>query len=341
MSLSSITGQERAISVLGRALESGRMAHAYIFVGPAGVGKMAAALEFAKALVCEAGGADSCEKCAHCLKAAHGLHPDIHVLTPEGAGRMIKIDAVRERVQNELALKPNEARRKAVVIDDAHAMNIEAANCLLKTLEEPPGDAVLVLVTPRPDALPETIISRCQMVRFRPLEPQVIAALLVQRGTDNSTADFLSQLAGGSLGRAIELAEKPALADVRAQLLELLTQLNEANVQESAGRFLKLAAELSDTPAERRTATEWLFDLAELFYRDVAVFQVGVADSQIANRDVVPLIERESVINPYGIRAILDTIEQAKQYVKSNVDVDMVVTVAFSRIAALRIQRAA
>ncbi len=358
MSFDVVQGQDRAVALLRRALRARRIAHAYLFAGPPGVGKMTAALEFARALVCPNGAdaADACGVCSHCGKASRGTHPDIHVIEPEGAGRQIKIGVFRDRLTGEgllkdMSLKPNEAGRKVVLIDDAHAMNEEAANCLLKTLEEPPPESVFVLVTPRPDALPETIVSRCQIIRFAALQPELIRRRLEREGFEPGTAQFLAGSSGGSLGRAFEMGREPLLPGLRRELLGIMTALSETNLFESAARFAAMVQELAalgrpdseadSSYAESRSVTEWLLDLVALFYRDVAVRQLGADKSRLFNSDVTELIEAQTAISGCGIRGILDTIEDAKRLVRSNVDADAAVFDAFSQIAAYKAKGAA
>jgi DNA polymerase-3 subunit delta' len=171
MALEAIEGQPRAVGLLQRALESGRVAHAYAFVGGAGSGRTAAALAFAQALLCETGAA--CGRCRECRLAAEQKHPDLHVIVPtppesnpKGA-RAIRIGAVRE-LERQAALRPAMGRHKIFVLDDADRMTGESPQAILKTLEEPPAQTVLILILDRVRAVPATVISRCQLVRFAP-----------------------------------------------------------------------------------------------------------------------------------------------------------------------------
>jgi DNA polymerase-3 subunit delta' len=165
-----IEGQPRAVALLRRALEGGRLAHAWAFIGPPGSGRTTTALAFAQALICERGG---CGQCRACLQAVQGKHPDVHVLTPtppesnpKGA-RAIRIAAIRE-LERQASLRPVTARHKVFVIDDADRMTGESPQAFLKTLEEPPAQTVMVLVLARTRAVPATVLSRCQIVRFAP-----------------------------------------------------------------------------------------------------------------------------------------------------------------------------
>ena len=182
MALDAIRDQPRAVALLRRALETDRVAHAYAFVGPAGAGRMTTALAFAQALLCPSAG---CGACRACRLAALRQHPDLHVLVPtppetnpKGA-RAIRIDAIRE-LERQAALRPVMARRKLFVLDEAERMTGEAPQAFLKTLEEPPVGTVMILVLPRARALPATVVSRCQVVRFEPRGDQAEAALRAQ-----------------------------------------------------------------------------------------------------------------------------------------------------------------
>jgi DNA polymerase III subunit delta' len=169
MALERIEGQPRAVALLRRALESERVAHAYAFVGPAGSGRTTTALTFAGVLLCE--GRAGCGRCRGCRLAAEGKHPDLHVIVPtppetnpKGA-RAIRIGAIRE-LERQAALRPLMARDKIFVLDDADRMTGETPQAILKTLEEPPAHTVLILILDRASAVPATVISRCQLVRF-------------------------------------------------------------------------------------------------------------------------------------------------------------------------------
>lgn len=170
MRLDEIGGQPRAVELLRRALGAGRVAHAWAFVGPAGSGRTATALAFAQALLCPERG---CGRCRACTLVAAGQHPDLHVITPtppesnpKGA-RAIRIGAIRD-LERRAALRPALGPTKVFVVDDAERMTGEAPQAFLKTLEEPPARTVVILVLPRARAVPATVISRCQVVRFEP-----------------------------------------------------------------------------------------------------------------------------------------------------------------------------
>ena len=240
MSFSRIEGHDRPIAILKRAIANGTLAHAYLFSGPEGTGKKLTALTLAAAIHCRQAEADGgCGVCPSCRKIAALSHPDVHLLSADGDE--IKIDQVRQ-VQSELVLKPFEAVKKYLIVDEAERMNTAAANAFLKTLEEPPGDALIVLITALPQSLLPTIRSRCQEIRFQPLSRSRMAHALVERqGISEEDAWFLAALAQGSMGRglAMDLEQEKA---ARREVLSLwagLSRMGLAEVLSQAEAFAK------------------------------------------------------------------------------------------------------
>ena len=167
MSFSDIKGQETAVRCLKGAIKNGRVAHAYIFAGPRNSGRLLLAKNFAKALNCSDAENLPCDVCNSCMKTDKDIHPDVKSVAASGRGGDIVIDEIR-KIESEIILKPYEGRYKVFIIKDAHLMNAAAANSFLKTLEEPPANSVLILITERPSDLAPTIASRCQIIRFKP-----------------------------------------------------------------------------------------------------------------------------------------------------------------------------
>src|SRR5574337_755106 len=219
-----LIGQARAIRFLHRALMTGRIAHAYLFTGPVGVGKPAAALAFAQARTCERVASvefgvssgyptpdtrhptpmDGCGECRACRNIANGLHPDVQIIEPDGA--TVKIEQIRT-LEADAALVPYEAQWKAFILNSAERMTEQAANALLKTLEEPAKDTVFILLTSTVSALLPTIVSRCQIVTFSPLPHGEIEALLGEKGMEASRARLIASLSRGSIERAFSPEE--------------------------------------------------------------------------------------------------------------------------------------
>lgn len=299
MPFSSIIGHERPVALLKRALAGGSLAHAYLFSGDEGVGKRMTALALGAALNCASPGPDGgCGTCPSCRKSAAGTHPDLTVVMPESedeqrlallskkeaekASDRIKIEQVRA-AQDRLSLKAFEGRRKVLVVDRADAMTEEAMNAFLKTLEEPPGESLIVLITSRPQVLLATIRSRCQEVKFQPLpRHQVAAVLRERRELSEEDAWFLAALCRGSLGRALtmdaaeERQERTELAAVLDRLPamsddELLTLAD--GVSKDRDGFLRLV----DISIERlRDRLVWLHTADER----LLVFPAAAAGGQ-------------------------------------------------------------
>ena len=233
-----VPGQEHAVAFLRRAAD--RPHHAYVLAGPEGGGKQLAARAFAAALLCRLGG---CGTCRDCRLALDDRHPNVVVVEPEG--RDIHVDTVRAEVWHPAYRTAPEPGRKVFVIREADRLNPAAADVLLKVLEEPPADAVLLLLSARPDELPETVLSRCHVVAFRPLSEGFVASALSGEGIDPERAALAARLSGGNLGRARRLATDPEGFAFRETAREVLT----ACARGPAGALE--AAELALAAAER------------------------------------------------------------------------------------------
>ena len=220
-----IVGQELALAVLRQALATGPT-HAYLFAGPKGVGKADAALEFAAALCCPDGG---CGECDTCRRVREGIHPDVEVVAPEGS--LILVDQIRE-INRDIALRPFEAKARVYVLLQAESMNKEAANAFLKTLEEPPPHAYLILVTDTPDELLPTIVSRCQRVPFSRTPSALVARHLGRgvRAVRTGRAGLLPAWRRATWRTGASLASSPAARAHRAQLLAWARGVPEASL---------------------------------------------------------------------------------------------------------------
>jgi DNA polymerase-3 subunit delta' len=276
---SQIVGQERALQQLRGAIDRGAIAHAYAFVGPPGVGRRLAALGLAQAALCASGG---CGTCAACRRVAAGHHPDCQVLAPTPPRDnprglpALRIGEVRE-LMHWAALAPLLGPRKVFIVDEAERMTLPTAQALLKTLEEPPPRTLLVLILGNPRALPPTVLSRCQQVRFRPLEVDAAAALLRARGAEAEAADLLARLSRGQVGLVVE-ADPAEIGARRAAALELL---------EVAPALL--VTRLDELAPDRATVAAWLETYA-LWYRDALCLAAGGSPALLVNHDRQPAL---------------------------------------------------
>ena len=219
MSWNDILGQDRAKQLLKAHLAAKTVPGAMLLVGPDGVGKRRLALELAKALNCAEGASSSCDRCPNCIQMTRQTHPDLHVVVTSGASDQIKIDDIRHLISR-VALRPFSVRVQVAIIDGAERLTEEAANSLLKVLEEPPATTRFVLLAScLSDCLP-TIVSRCQLIHCQPLSPELIRTILIEtQGCDAAAAETIALLARGSAAEAIRLAQRwPSYQQVLVRL---------------------------------------------------------------------------------------------------------------------------
>jgi DNA polymerase III subunit delta' len=287
MPFQNIIGHQSTIASLQTAVARQRLAHAYLFHGEAAIGKRTTAVYFAQALNCERAssnhGLDACGSCRSCQQIEARTHPDYFVIEPDNemATPQIKIEQVRE-IEQQVIYRPLLGERKICLIDEADRMTIGAANALLKTLEEPPDHSFFILITSRPAALPITIRSRCQSVRFAtPARTDVEAALILKREMPLDDARFLAMISEGRIGEALSTD----LKSIRSQQQELLA-LVSPNSLRSVTNILTVAESL--TKADR--AAEILSWLAR-WIRDLIIIQIGGDRHQLLHLDALPTLE--------------------------------------------------
>ncbi|NTV52061.1 MAG: DNA polymerase III subunit delta' [Candidatus Firestonebacteria bacterium] len=273
MPLRDLQGQEAGVEQLRRAWQHDRVPHALLFTGPEGVGKRTAALALAQVLNCrEPRVDDACGECLSCRKIAAGNHPDVRCLEPDGAH--LKIGQIREDLQHDAVLKPLEGRRKVYLLDPAESLTPEAANSLLKILEEPPETVVLILISAQPFALLDTIRSRCQEIRFFPLPALRLAPWLQGKlGISAEDALALARLSGGRPAEALHMSE-PEAREFRARVLGWAF----------AGRERTWSVWAKDLGAEPEEVTE-AFGVLLSWYRDLLLLAHRASRELLLNVD--------------------------------------------------------
>ena len=307
LGLKAIVGQDAAVAVLARALAAGKLASAYLFEGMAGVGKASFALALAQATSCERAPGWGCGVCEPCRKIASGLHPDFLRISPDG--QFIKIAQIRQ-VTARAGYRPHEGQARIVVLDPADAMNLEAANALLKTLEEPPAGTHFILISAAPERLPLTVRSRCQRVRFVPLARAHVASWLErERGLAAADAEVVAALSGGSLSLAGELAEGGAWAARRAEV----ARIEQAVEADGMGAVLLVATELKDDKASLPASLE----LLRVRYRDALLSSLGADEGRLVHdaAEVAPL----ATLGPDRLQRRIATVAEAELALRSNV----------------------
>jgi len=310
--LRDLAGNEHIKRALLKAVRDGRVAHAYLLAGPPGVGVKTAALALARALICPfPQDGDACGLCRDCRQAAALTHPDFHLVQP--AGSAFKIDQVRA-VQRACALKPFRGGRKVFLLPGAENMTAEAANCLLKTLEDPPPAVVFILTSSRPHAVLPTVASRCQQFFFRPLPAALIAQVLTGvYGMGGEESAAAAALAGGSLGRALEWAK--GLSAKRDEVLELAEKLSSGGLMEK----LELAEKVSSAGGSREEAA-FLLDTLATWYRDLLVWGETESENLLCHADRVDRIKEQAILCPPGhLLAVIEKIMAARSKLSANV----------------------
>lgn len=278
MSWKRIRGHDVLVQAFQRVIRRGRLAHAYLFAGPPGIGKKLFAVELAKTLLCEAPDTartlDPCGVCPACLQIEAGTHPDFFLVKKPEELHEFPIALMRDLFER-ISLRPARGRGKAVLIDDADELNPEAANCFLKTLEEPPPHSLLILIGTSADRQLPTVVSRCQVVNFTRLPAADVAALLRAGGiTDEALLARLLRAGEGSPGAARELSD-PALWDFRAKLLRALASLPIDSVDLSKA-WMEFAEEAGKESAAQRHRASVCVGLLLAVLQDALRFRAGI-----------------------------------------------------------------
>jgi len=333
-----IVGQSRAVSLLQRSLEQGAISHAYLLVGPPHVGKMTLALDLARVVNCR-GDEPPCGSCDACQKITSGNHADVQVVGLNSAGNSsdklrteIGIDQIRE-IQHSSSLPPFEGRYKVFIIDGAELMSTEAANCLLKTLEEPPAGVIFVLLTANESVLPATVVSRCQRLELRPLATSQVGVALVKRwGVEAQKAGLLARLSHGALGWAISAADDDSLLEQRSQRLDKLLDITSADYEERFDYVNQLIAWFSQS----RSLVQEVLDLWLDWWRDLLLVKLGCGDG-ITNIDrqdrLVSLAQGYSLAET---RAFISSIKSAGEQLRQNANPRLVLEVLMLSIPERR-----
>jgi DNA polymerase-3 subunit delta' len=362
VSLERIVGQDKAIGLLRAAFEAGRLSHAYLFVGPDGVGKETTALAFAQALNCERGGLSGCGSCAACKMAAGLSHPDIHLIFPtpttlkpaelgeliaeyardgfreQDFGRKTAIVSV-ETILSDVVAKANQRPYigpwKVFIVADADTMTTEAANTLLKTLEEPPDSTVIILTTSRPNALPSTVVSRCQKIPFSSLSRSAIEEALLadpRLGFDGKSAKAAASLAQGSLGTAVRASKKGPSVDL-ARVADLMVGKRTKNASALVNEATALAFRLGRSEQQR------LLELMMLWYRDVLRLAElgGEAEPQLLySRHITELKRQADAMDVEAVGRLVDKLDDARRAIERYSNATIVFTSVLLDMAVAR-----
>ena len=295
-----IVGNEQIIEHLQNAISMGKVSHAYIINGPQLSGKMMIAEAFARALQCEKEGTDGCGECKSCHQADDHNHPDIIYVSHEKPNN-ISVDDIRTQLNNDIVIKPYSSKYKIYIVDEAEKMNQQAQNALLKTIEEPPAYAVIMLLTTNADSFLQTIRSRCITLNMKSVKDEVIKAYLMnEKHIPDYQADISAAFAQGIVGKAV------------------IKRLDDIDLYELGAAVKQIA--------EYKLKVQDYFDLIMVWYRDVLYMKATNDVNGLIFKDEVYDIKKQAAKHSYqGIEAILEALEKAKIRINANVNFDLVI----------------
>ena len=325
-----ILGQNHILRHFENAIRMGKISHAYIINGEEGSGKMNLAIHFAKALQCERNNSNkainedgeritvpgtACGQCKSCKQTDSKNQPDIKYITYEKSG--IGVDEIREQINDDIDIKPYSSPYKIYLVDEAEKMTVQAQNALLKTIEEPPAYAVLVLITTNPEVFLPTILSRCIQLKLRPLKDSVVSDYLTEKmGVSDGQADIYAAFARGNLGKAIHLASSEEFALLYREVLTLLKNIKDMDIPMLLDYIRKLQEDNLDLYE--------CLDFMQLWYRDILMFKVTKDMNSLIFKDEYSAVSSCCQKSSYeGLEEILSAIEKAKVRLNANVNTDL------------------
>ena len=313
-----ILGHEQIIAHLQNAIEEDKVSHAYIFNGPEASGKMMLAEAFAMALQCEGEGKRPCLECRSCRQAADHNQPDIIYVSHEKPNT-IGVDDIRTQINNDIDIKPYSSRYKVYIVDEVQKMNQQAQNALLKTIEEPPAYAIILLLTTNADSFLQTILSRCITLNLKAVKEDKIKEYLMKHyQIPDYQADICAAFSQGNVGKAIQLASSEEFGELKASVLQLMKRLEDIDLYEMTGAVKQIA--------EYKLSVNDYFDLMMIWFRDVLYLKATNDVDGLIFKDEVYDIKKQAAKRSYqGIEIILEALEKAKIRLNANVNFDLVI----------------
>lgn len=313
---SDIIGQDQIKEHLHNALQTGKVSHAYIINGEKSSGKEFVARVFSMALQCEKGGEEPCQECHSCKQALSDNQPDIIRVTHEKPNT-ISVDDIRTQVNNDVGIKPYSSPYKIYIISEAEKMTPQAQNAILKTLEEPPAYAVMLLLTSNINALLPTIISRCVVLNMKPVPDSLVRKYLMEQlQVPDYKAEVCVAFARGNVGRAKALASSEDFENVKAEALSLLKYIQDMDLNEVIAAVKKIT--------EYKLEIGDYLDICAIWYRDALLFKATHDVNHLVFREELQALRRTAQHSSYeGIETILRALDTAKRRLEANVSFEL------------------
>ncbi len=320
-----IVGHDDVVGHLKNAIRTDKVSHAYIFGGERGSGKRLMATVFAMTLQCREHGTDPCQVCPSCRKIQSGNHPDVIYVTHEKPNS-IGIDDIREQLIGDISIRPYESRYKIYIVDDASKLTLQAQNALLKTIEEPPAYAVIILLADNPDILLPTITSRCVRLNLKPVSDDDMKDYLMnQLHVPDYQAEIEASFAQGNIGRAKHLAESTDFMEMTEDVIRLLKHSRQMEVAEMIETVKAWSADKQDIYDR--------LDIFTMWFRDVLLFKATrEIDGLIFKEEINAVSDRASVSSYEGIEKILKAIQTAGDRLRANVNFELTMELLFLTI---------
>lgn len=310
-----VVGHESIIGHFKSSIEQGKVAHAYLIHGEKGTGKKMLAGLFAKTLQCEAGGTDPCGTCRSCIQCDSGNQPDIIWVTHEKP-TVISVDDIREQVNNDIIIKPYSSRYKIYIIPEAELMNPQAQNALLKTIEEPPEYAIIMLLTNNLDKMLPTILSRCITLNLKPVGELDMMEYLSRMGIPQAKVKFCVGFAFGNLGKAVRLATSEEYNEIKHDCVQILKDINRMEIYDLIDAVKKMSKYKLDI-------YDYL-DIMMMWYRDILMLKVsGSPDKLLFKEEYATLKQQANYISYEGIENVLKALDKVKVRLEANVNFDI------------------
>lgn len=313
---SDILGHDMIKEHFKKAIEAHKVSHAYILTGEAGMGRKSLANAFAMTLLCEKGKSEPCMECHACKQVMTGNHPDLVYVTHEKPNS-IGVDDIREQINDTIMIRPYSSYYKIYIVDDAEKMTAQAQNALLKTMEEPPSYAVILLLTTNQEAFLPTILSRCVQLKLKPLQDYVVKQYLTESvGIPQAEADVYAAFARGNLGKAIHLAESEDFRVMYDDILYLLKNIKKMDISELLDYIKKLKEDNQDIYE--------CLDLMQLWYRDVLMFKTTKDINLLIFKNEYGTINEMSQKSSYeGMDKIIKAVDKARIRLDANVNMEL------------------